>query len=485
MRAPVPAGRVRALNNAPAQKRDYVLYWMTSFRRTKSNFALDRAIELAKQHDAPLLVLEALRVGYEFANDRLHTFVLQGMAENEKRFAASPVKYVPYVERVAGEGKGLLEALAARAGVVVGDDWPCFFVPRMQQALASRLDVRFEVVDSNGLYPMHDTPRVFTTAHSFRVHLQKVLPAHLMRFPSEDPLSKLQLAPFDVALPRKWKFGLDVQVAQLPIDHSVPAVPIHGGSEAAEARLTHFVTKILGTYADSRNEPERDGTSALSPYLHFGHISSHQVFAKVTASEKWSVDKLGPSIGGAKEGWWQLSPHAEGYLDQLVTWRELGFNMTSHRPDDYRSLTELPDYARATIAKHANDKRAHLYSLEQLEESRTHDRLWNAAMGQLRETGWFHNYVRMLWGKKIYEWSKSAAEALHAMEYLMGKYALDGRDPISYSGYFWILGRYDRAWGPEREVFGSLRYMSSDNTAKKLDVKQYMDRFAPRNGSLF
>ncbi|MGV3622412.1 MAG: deoxyribodipyrimidine photolyase [Archangium sp.] len=485
MRSPVPKGRVRVLNDAPPQNRDYILYWMTSFRRAKSNFALDRAIELAKQMKRPLLVFEALRCGYEFANDRLHTFVLEGMHDNERAFKDSAVTYLPYVERRLGEGKGLMEALVKRACIVVGDDWPCFFVPKMQQALAERIDCRFEVVDSNGLYPMHDTPRTFTTAHSFRVHLQKVLPAHLMQFPTEHPLSRLELPKLDSPLPKGWTFGLDVAVADLPIDHSVPAVPIPGGSDAAEERLAHFIAKILPKYGETRNEPELDGTSALSPYLHFGHISTHQVFAKVVGTEKWSVENLGPSIGGAKEGWWKLSANAEGYLDQIVTWRELSFNMTSHRPDDYRSLDELPDYARATIAKHAEDVRKYTYTLEELEQSRTHDRLWNATMGEMRQTGWFHNYLRMLWGKKIYEWSKSAADALHAMEYLMGKYSIDGRDPISYSGYFWILGRYDRAWGPERPVFGSLRYMASENTAKKLNVKQYMDRFAPENGSLF
>ncbi|HEY0881928.1 MAG TPA: deoxyribodipyrimidine photolyase, partial [Archangium sp.] len=108
----------------------------------------------------------------------------------------------------------------------------------------------------------------------------------------------------------------------------------------------------------------------------------------------------------------------------------------------------------------------------------TYDELWNAAMGQLRRDGWFHNYLRMLWGKKIYEWSKDAAAALHAMEYLMGKYSLDGRDPISWSGYFWVLGRYDRPWGPERKIFGKLRYMASANTAKKLSVKSYIAKYA-------
>ncbi len=484
----VPEGRVRVLRDGPVRaERDYVLYWMTSFRRARSNFALERAIEHARALKKPLVVFEPLRVAYPFANDRLHTFVLQGMAENQRRFAASPVHYFPFVETEPGEGKGLLEALASSACVLVGDDWPSFFVPSMQAAAAKKLEVRFEVVDSNGLYPMHDTERVFTTAHSFRTHLQKVLPPHLMAVPREDPLEGLSL-PKLAALPRRITWARapkdllaasPAAIAALPLDHSVGAVKMVGGSAAGEARMKRFVEHQLVDYAEARNEPEVDGTSALSPYLHFGHVSTHQLFARMVRQEQWHIEKLGKSIGGSREGWWKLSPPAEAFIDQFVTWRELGFNMSSHCPETYQSLDSLPTWAKATIEAHAKDPRPHLYSLQQLERSQTHDPLWNAAMGQLRRTGWFHNYLRMLWGKKIYEWSKSAADALHAMEYLMGKYSLDGRDPISWSGYFWVLGRYDRPWGPERKIFGKLRYMSSDNTAKKFEVKNYIATFAP------
>lgn len=470
-----PAIRIRALNEAAVRSdRDYVLYWMTSFRRAGWNFSLQRAVEEAVRLKKPLVIFEPLRTGYEHANDRLHAFVLQGMRENERRFAKTAALYLPYVERRADEGKGLLAALAQRACLLVGDDWPSFFVPGMQAAAAQRVDVRFEVVDSNGLYPMWHTTRVFSTAHSFRTHLQKVLPPHLLEFPLADPLAGVKL-PRLASLPKgRWKFGTEVEVADLPIDHSVPAVAITGGSAAGEARLKTFVDLRLADYAEERNEPEIDGTSMLSAHLHFGHVSAHQLFARIAKREKWDAERLGKSIGGAREGWWKLSASTEAFVDQFVTWRELGFNMSSHRPQSYRSLDSLPGWARDTIAAHAKDPRAHLYSLKELELSQTHDPLWNAAMGQLRRDGWFHNYLRMLWGKKIYEWSKSAADALHVMEHLMGKYSLDGRDPISWSGYFWVLGRYDRAWGPERKVFGKLRYMSSDNTAKKISVKKYV-----------
>ncbi|MDP3499692.1 MAG: deoxyribodipyrimidine photolyase [Myxococcales bacterium] len=483
----VPAQRVRRLTEHPTKPdARWVLYWMTSFRRTRFNFALDRAIEHAKALKKPLVVLEALRVGYPDANDRLHTFILQGMAENARRFAQTPVLHFPYVEETKGDGAGLLEALAAEACVVVGDDWPCYFVPHMQAAAAKRLDVRFEVVDSNGLWPMLATDRVFTTAHSFRAHLQKTLTPHLFELPNDAPLDGLELprAKLPSSLTSRWsraaKDLLEAKpaaIAALPIDHSVPPGKMKGGSAVGEARLSLFVSKKLGDYPIARNEPEEDGTSALSPYLHFGHVSAHHVFAEVARKEKWTPDVLGKSIGGSKEGWWKMSPAAEAFLDELVTWRELAFNMAALRPDNYGTLETLPAFAKATHAKHAKDPRPHLYSYEQLEHSQTHDELWNATQRQMVRDGWFHNYLRMLWGKKILEWSPSAKDALERMERLMNKYSLDGRDPCSYSGYLWVLGRYDRAWGPERPIFGSVRYMSSTNTAKKISVKRYLETY--------
>ncbi len=483
----VPSVRIRVLTEAPVRReRRWVLYWMTSFRRTRFNFALDRAIEHATDLGKPLLVLEALRVGYPHANDRLHTFILQGIAENARRFASSAVTHYPYVERVAGQGKGLLEALASQACVVVGDDWPSFFVPAMQGAAAKRLDVRFEVCDSNGLWPMRATSRVFTTAHSFRAHLQKELPPHLESLPRRAPLRRLELP--GVRLPKelveRWPRATTKEleqvpalVATLPIDHSVPPGRIAGGSHVAEARLAHFVDELLARYPEQRNEPEVDGTSALSPALHFGHLSSHEIFTAIAERERWNPGKSSRPLGGNRAGWWQMSDAAEAYLDQLVTWRELAFNAAALESERTHTLDCLPAFAKATLEKHEKDPRPKRYSVEELEGAKTHDELWNATQRQLVRDGWFHNYLRMLWGKKILEWSPNAQQALERMSFLMDKYSLDGRDPISWSGYLWVLGKYDRAWGPERPIFGSVRYMSSDNTARKLSVDRFLERY--------
>ncbi|MBT8492481.1 MAG: deoxyribodipyrimidine photolyase, partial [Deltaproteobacteria bacterium] len=161
--------RIRTLNDQPVRPTgEYILYWMVMYRRPRWNFALDRAIELGAEHGLPVIVFEPLRCGYQWASDRLHAFILQGMADNREAFEASPVGYYPYVEDQAGAGKGLLSALAERAKLVVTDDYPCFMIPRMQAAAASKIGCAMEAVDSNGLLPIRTTDKEFTRAYSFR-----------------------------------------------------------------------------------------------------------------------------------------------------------------------------------------------------------------------------------------------------------------------------------------------------------------------------
>ena len=471
---------------APSPDGSYVLYWMIAQRRITWNIALERAAGWARELGKPLLVFEPLRVGHRWASDRLHRFVIDGMADNASRLGAKGVAYFPYVEPSPGAGRGLLAALAARAAVVVTDDYPAFMLPRMVAAAVPQVRVRFEQVDGNGLLPMRLAAQTFTSAHSFRRFLQRMLPPHIGNPPSADPLPDLSAVerasvPADVLL--RWPpaaAGLlagSSGLAALPIDHTVPPAALRGGATAADAALERFLSSRLPSYADDRNDLERDITSRLSPYLHFGHLSVHAVVHAVLQREGWLGD-FSHRTSGARSGWWGVGPAAEAFLDQLVTWRELGFNMCATRPQDYDQYASLPAWARTTLALHGDDKREHVYTLAEFEAGRTHDQLWNAAQGQLARDGRIHNYLRMLWGKKILEWTSSAEEALAVMIELNNKYALDGRDPNSYSGIFWTLGRYDRGWF-ERPVFGTVRYMSSANTAHKMRVQAYIAQYAP------
>lgn len=466
---------------------DYVLYWMIAFRRNEWNFSLQRAFDWAHELKKPLLILEALRCDYRWSSDRLHHFIIQGMADNARRLKSKAAFYYPYLERKKGEGKGLLKALAQRAAVVVSDDFPCFFLPRMIDAAKRQIPVRLELVDSNGLLPMRIAEKVFARAYDFRRFLQKELRPHLDDFPEPDPLYRKQL-PHLEELPgkiaRRWPATDVEQLAQepealagFPIDHDVPIAPADGGMDAAEDTLRGFIEDKLVDYADARNEPEREVTSGLSPYLHFGHISAHQVFHEVMQRDGWSPGNIAETANGSSSGWWGTSEEVESFLDELITWRELGYNMCWQR-DDYDQYDSLPGWAQETLQEHAGDKREHVYSLEEFEAADTHDELWNAAQRQLVREGRIHNYLRMLWGKKVLEWSASPRDALEVLIELNNKYGLDGRNPNSYSGIFWCLGRYDRAWGPERPIFGKIRYMSSENTARKVSVKNYIRKYA-------
>ncbi len=486
-----PSLRLGNVNRAPLRPDgDYVLYWMIAQRRTRANFALDRAIEKARELGKPLLVLEALRSGYPWASDRLHAFVIAGMADNARRFAASPISYYAYVEAEDGEGRGLLETLAERACLVVTDEFPAFFLPHMVEAAGRRLGVRLEQVDGNGVLPLRATDRVFGRAVDFRRFLQKSLLPHLLERPDEDPLDGLELprlAPLPAALVRRWPnraadlaAGTPLDLAALPIDHGVPQIRggAVGGAAAGEKTLAEFVARRLSRYVEGRLDLVRRATSELSPYLHFGHVGAHQVFAAIAKAERWHPGRLTGNVTASRSGFWGMGENAEAFLDEFITWREIGYNFCS-KVAGYDHYETLPDWARATLAKHEGDERPDLYSLAELEDARTYDEVWNAAQRELRVDGRIHNYLRMLWGKKILEWSRSPQEALEVMVHLNNKYALDGRNPNSYSGIFWCLGRYDRPWFPERPIFGTIRYMSSDSTRRKLDLKPYLATYGP------
>ena len=483
----VPTARVRTLNDrVPDPNGGHVLYWMTSARRTTFNFALERAVEWACELGRGLVVLEALRCDYEWASDRFHRFVLDGMADNAlDARGREGLAWYPFVEPNPGAGKGLLAELAATAAVVVTDDYPTFFIPDMLSAAADRVTVRFEAVDSNGLAPMRGTPRSFPSAYTFRRYLQKSLPDYLGQTPETDPLERLKgiAAPIiPVSILDRWPSADSAlseggpDLASLPLDHSVGPVGLRGGTRAAGLRLQEFLRYRLSAYADERNHPDEDAASGLSPYLHFGHISVHEILVRLAEREEWTPAFEDRPTNGKRTGWWGMSPAAEAFLDQVVTWRELGFNMAANR-SDHRDYESLPDWARQTLEAHAGDVRPHLYDLQQFRTAATHDELWNAAQRQLVGEGIIHNYLRMLWGKKILEWTAEPREAASVMIELNNRYAIDGRDPNSYSGIYWCLGRYDRPWGPERPVFGKIRYMTSRNTVRKLRLKEYLERY--------
>jgi deoxyribodipyrimidine photo-lyase len=215
----------------------------------------------------------------------------------------------------------------------------------------------------------------------------------------------------------------------------------------AERRLREFVANRVNRYGAERNEPAAHATSELSPYLHFGHISSLEVALAVPRT-------------------------ASAFLEELIVRRELSFNFALHTKDP-ESLDNVPDWAKKTMQEHARDRREVVYTREQFENAATHDPLWNATQREMLRDGKIHGYYRMYWGKKIIEWSAGCEDALRTMLHIHDRWALDGRDPNTYANILWLFGLFDRPW-PERDVFGKLRYMSLSGMRRKTDVDAYI-----------
>lgn len=448
--------RVVAINDKPIEPgRRYVLYWMQMFKRVEYNHALVWAIRQANELQLPLVVYEGLKYYYPWASDRLHTFILEGVEEKRIAFAKLGIKYVFYLQQTAGSPKRTVERLAKDAALIVTDEYPCFIIPDHNRHIADRSRIAVHAVDSNGVIPISKFDREEYAAYTIRPKINKLLDHYLVPFAEEELQVKAPALDVDCPETAVSAENIETLVADCSIDHKVaPSAAYKGGTENGRKRLKHFIECILCNYQRDRNKPERDGSSRLSAYLHFGFLSAIEVALAAKESDCPEEDK-------------------EAFLEELIVRRELSFNLTSHN-SKYDSIEALPDWVHRTMREHSADERTVTYSLEQLEQAETHDELWNAAQREMVRTGEMHNYVRMLWGKNVIAWSQSYEVAFETLVHLNNKYCLDGRDPNSYAGILWCFGKHDRPW-MERPVFGTIRYMTSQSTGKKFNSKKYIE----------
>jgi deoxyribodipyrimidine photo-lyase len=419
-----------------------------------ANHALLHAVTLANEIGRPVLYYEGLTNTYPYANDRMHTFILEGVPDTASELATLGIGYTFYLRRRLTDPNDAVYRLAERAAAVVTDDYPTFVAAGHNARVPARIGRAFHAVDSSCIVPMNLFPKREWAAYTIRPKIHKVLPKYLQavgaprvkhRWTAAGPEWHVAVRPQDIA----------ELVASCEIDHSVkPSIAYRGGSAQAQRHLREFLEKRLRRYAKEHNEPSAHATSDLSPYLHFGHISSLQVAQAARAYA---------------EGHKLI---ADEFLEELIVRRELAFNYARHveKPD---SLCSLPEWAKNTLREHAADPRTVVYTRQQFESAATYDPLWNATQKELLLRGKIHGYYRMYWGKKIIEWSPTCQDALETMVYLHDRFALDGRDPNTYTNILWCFGLHDRPW-QKRPVFGMVRYMSLDGMKRKTDVEAYI-----------
>ncbi len=439
-------------DGAPAATGKTVVYWMQRAERGVDNAALDCAIAVGNALGLPVVVYFAGVANFPHANLRHYAFLNQGLRDVETDLAA---RNVSFVLRNAPREDWLTFFNDAEAAIVIGDENPMRVPEGWRRHVTEQIKVPFWTVDADVIVPSKRFEKVQYAAYTMRPRLWKMLPEYVEPYADSNALHAWNKpAGFIADDP-----AADMTAGWTQLDRSVGPVPgFTGGAHAAQARLELFVSTMLGTYAETRNHPEVDGTSQLSLYLHYGHISPLRILLSI--EEAAAKDK-------------SLRESADSFLDEMVTWRELCVNYVKYNPH-YDDPECAEPWAVATAERHAHDVRETTYTVDQMEKAETGDELWNAAQRQAIRQGWMHNFLRMYWGKKILEWSPSNRDAMKTAIYLNDKYFIDGRDPGGYGGIAWaIYGKFDRPWG-ERKVFGKIRYMSGASTGKKFNSKLYM-----------
>jgi deoxyribodipyrimidine photo-lyase len=439
--------RIKVLNEKRVQKGKYVLYWMQASQRAEYNHALEFAILKANELRQPLVVFFGITDQFPEANERHYTFMLEGLKKVKGSLEKKGIQMV--VLHQSPEAGAL--RLAARASLTVVDRGYLRIQRAWRDAASKRMECPLFQVESDVIVPVEETsPREEYAAATIRSKIKKKLDAFLVPLKEREPIIDSLSLDFD-------SFNMDdleKAISRLRIDRSVKRVDsFHGGTKEAKSHLAVFVEGKLDRFPELRNDPNLDYLSHMSPYLHFGQISPLHV-----------------ALEALKTG----SPGTEAFLEELVIRRELSMNFIFYQ-EKYDSFEAIPDWAKKTLKAHQKDKRPYLYSLKELEGARTHDPYWNAAQKEMVLTGKMHGYMRMYWGKKILEWTRTPEEAFRNALYLNNKYELDGRDPNGFTGVAWCFGKHDRPWG-ERPIFGNVRYMNEKGLKRKFDADGYVKR---------
>lgn len=496
------AKRVRSLNNAPLRP-GAVVYWMSREIRSEDNWALLYSAQKAKEWGTPLYAVYNLDIGYLGGGQRQHMFKVGGLQTVHDNLAKLNIPFAVLSEEqmfgpktslrgplVKGKGNDegnasgfVMKDLVEKAGatLVVTDFTPLRksfeWEERMKNLLQelgtcasgggrdNRGEVAFQQVDAHNVVPCWiASEEQEYSARTMRPKLRKKMEEYLTDFPKlsphkfntntnyHDSRPLYRLPPTDFELLRSDAILQKLNARAAPVDWILP------GENEAKKALDRFIGSITG-YNENRNNPHPDVSSGLSPYLHYGMLAPQRALYEAwNATSKPKADR-------------------DKFIDECYIRRELADNFCFYRKNDYDKLSGAPDWARKTLEKHREDKRHILYTREQLETAQTHDPLWNAAQMEMCKTGKMFGYVRMYWAKKLLEWSKDPEEALANAIYLNDLYELDGRDPNGYVGCMWaICAVTDEKGGPEREIVGTIRYMSLDGHRKWFDVEQYCAR---------
>ena len=438
--------RIKALNEESIKNGRYILHWMQASQRVEFNHALEYAISKANELSKPLVVYFGIAENYPEAYERHYYFMLEGLKEVQSSLRKKDIKMVVRPEQPE---IGVPE-MSKNACLVVVDRGYLRIQRAWRTHVAKQISCPLIQVETDVVVPVEEaSPKEEYSAATFRPKIRKKLGYYLLPlqncYPSISSLG-MNFDSFDIGDTEKAVSRLDIGSSVKKVDH------LHGGTNEARKHFKDFLENKLEKYPVLRNDPTQNVLSDMSPYLHFGQISPLYIALKVSATNSFEKD---------------------AYLEELIVRRELAVNFVFYN-QNCDSFDGLPEWAKKTLNEHSRDTRQYTYTLEELEDAKTHDPYWNAAQQEMKIKGKMHGYMRMYWGKKILEWSNTPQKAFQTALHLNNKYELDGRDPNGYAGVAWCFGKHDRAW-KERNVFGKVRYMNAKGLKRKFDADNYVE----------
>jgi len=441
--------RIKKINNKTENNQgEYVFYWVINGLRINYNFALKFAIEKANQFKKPLLVFFGLRDGYYWSTLRHYQFLKEGLIELLESLKKLNIAFI--VKKIDSDDDIL--SYAKKAVIFISDEVYLNGTKKRQEDLADKINAPFYLVENNSYYPVNTL--LNKKANFSRQIRDKVF--NLLNLVKKDfYLKKIKVNCLNF-FPNFEKGDIEKEFAKLNLDKKIYFKKFIGGEKEAEKFLREFIEKKLPFYNKFHSYPEKDCTSNLSSFLHFGNISPVKVVDEVL--KKYSLK----------------DENVYSFFNELLVWRELAFNFVYFNKN-YFNFNSIPFWAKKTLDDHKNDKRDYLYSFDDLEQGKTHDNYWNACQKEMVYLGKMAGYMRMYWVKKVIEWTNDWKKAYSWLVKMNNKYELDGRDPNGYLGISWSFGNFDRPW-KERKIFGKVRYMSSTGLERKFDIKKYVEK---------
>jgi deoxyribodipyrimidine photo-lyase len=417
-----------------------IIYWMSRDQRLQDNWALVAAQSAAIELKQPLIIVFCL-TDYPQATEKHYKFMMAGLAELAGVAKALAIPFVLLKGDVISQLTGFIEQY--KIGGVFTDFSPLKTGRQWRDAVASLASIAVYEVDAHNIVPAWvASPKQEFAARTIRPKLFRLMSEFVDEFPA------LKLHPY------QWLLA-ESNAQLLASSHKALAASgnsnLGSGVKSANQKLVSFLVKSTH-YSEQRNDPTLDAQSGLSPFLHFGQISSQRILML--------AGKQGLTTESA-------------FVEELFIRKELADNYCLYNPN-YDNFAGFPLWAQKTLNDHRSDEREHTYSSDMFEQAKTHDPIWNAAQQEMVKTGKMHGYMRMYWAKKILEWTATPEQAQEIAIYLNDKYELDGRDPNGYTGIAWSIGGlHDRPWF-DRKVFGTVRYMNSSGLERKFDTRAYI-----------